>query len=177
LTGRIVSIDLNNYDSDGTEKDPLCGIGRNGTKVVKKFDTITDALFHELCHALHRYSGREMTKCKLLEAIYGESSAMRLWIDTGNQDDEEVYDPDDEEMYNMTGFYYDEETGEKKIDPISCNMFDICANASDPESIIQRVFHCGYNYYLKRSQTLKSAALKKIKEFLIDIDEYIERRP
>jgi hypothetical protein len=161
---KIVSIDLSGYDASGKVKNPLCGIGRNRMEVVKKFDTITDALFHELCHALHKYSGREMKECDLLKTVYEGRHAIYWWTTFCGSDDEEVY--------NITGFYYDKKTEEKKLDPISCNMFDICANASDPESIIQRVFRWNYRDYSERGKTLD-----KIEDLLIDIYKYIERRP
>jgi hypothetical protein len=177
----------NNYDPKGKVKteETLCGI-RTGigdiTQIVEKEDTISEAIFHELCHALHKYSGRKMKKYCLLNLIYGKNGSNKyLWTD--NEDENPKNLEDDEEMYTITGCHCDGSPEVKRFDPISCNMFDICANILDPEQIVQRVFHCDYKGYKAYREYLiehglsESKVLYKIEEFLIDINEYIVKKP
>jgi hypothetical protein len=170
-------VNLDNYDPKGETKEALCGIHTgigDTTQIIEKKDTISEAMFHELCHALHKYSGREKEKCGLLNLTYGENGRGKyLW--TGNKNENQNSLENDEEMYTITGHYYDENTKVRRLDPISCNMFDICTNVLNPESIIQRVLHYDYSdykEYLTEYNILESEALYKIEEFLIDIDEY-----
>jgi hypothetical protein len=180
---RTITIKLDNYDFKNPDnydpkgkaktKEALCGIyAKIGdiTQIVKKKDTISEAMFHELCHALHKYSGREMCDSHLLDLTYEKNEhGKSLWSSE-----------DDEEMYTITGHHYDKKTEARQFDPISCNMFNICANILNSENIVQRVFH--YNYwsykeYLTKYNTLESEALYKIEEFLIDINKYILKEP
>ncbi|MDR2067809.1 MAG: hypothetical protein LBP41_02355 [Holosporaceae bacterium] len=160
----IVTVNRDNFDSDGISKYRLCGVN-SMNKLVEKTCTISEAIFHELCHALHEYSGKEMNNCKLLTFAYGDKKQKCLWTE-------------DEEAYTITGYYYD---GSMKLfDPISCNMYDICANISKPENIVQRVFHYSYGAYgeyLISNDLSESDALDNIKEFLIDPNEYAVKNP
>jgi hypothetical protein len=48
-----IYINPSGYDATtGITLSPLCGIDRKGA-LVEKYDTIGEALFHELCHAFH----------------------------------------------------------------------------------------------------------------------------
>jgi hypothetical protein len=165
----------NSYDPKGQakKKQSLCGIRTSigdTTKVVKKTDTISEVIFHELCHALHKYSEREMNDPNLLDIIYRENERGKsLW--SGK---------DAEEMYTITGHHCDGNTKVKRFDPISCNMFDICSNISNPEQIVQRVFHYdykAYKKYLTKHGLSESEALYKIEEFLINVNEYTQKIP
>ncbi|MDR0744569.1 MAG: hypothetical protein LBE97_01270 [Holosporales bacterium] len=96
-----------------------------------------------------------------LDIVYSGRQEKYLW--TGKEPKE--YE-DDEEMYNITGYYWD---SCKCFDPISCNMFDICKQSSRPESIVQRVFH---KRWIHRYQYTHTPSYQ-IDQFLIDVSNYI----
>ncbi|MDR0640338.1 MAG: hypothetical protein LBF65_01200 [Holosporales bacterium] len=94
--------------------------------IAPKYDTIGEALFHELCHAFHSYSGMEKMTSAFLDDVYRRRKEKYLWTN------DKIEDPrgyeDDEEAYNITGFYLG------GFDPISCNMYDIAKCFGDPSA-------------------------------------------
>jgi hypothetical protein len=177
-TTGIVTINRGNFDPEGKSRYKLCGIN-SMNELVEKTGTVSEALFHELCHAFHKYSGIEMNECDLLDYVYEEKPNLKyLW--TGNKSKDLNDFEDDEEMYTITGCHYAGSTKARKFDLFSCNMFSICANISKPEEIIQRVFHYSYGAYKEYliSYVLsESEALYNIKKFLIDINEFTLKTP
>jgi hypothetical protein len=159
----IIYIDPTLYGADGYNKKIFFGIDPSGALVEKKL-TLCDALFHELCHTFHKYSEKDKETSAYLDAIYSGRHEKYLWTDKKIERQFE----DDEEMYNITGYYLD---SGKYLAPISCNMFNICKYSSNSKSIIQRVFHI----YWRDIKTYKTAYdyLHKINEFLIDLNQYV----
>jgi hypothetical protein len=153
-----VFINPSKYDSvSGRSLVASCGIDRSRNP-VEKYRTIVDVLFHELCHAFHWNSGKltssNIRNTSVISSIYGMHRSGALW-------------KWDEEVYNITGYYFG------GFDPISCNMYDICKYSSNPDSIVQRIFHVSWDDHLRTMPNL----LSRIEEFLINVDRYVIRIP
>jgi hypothetical protein len=160
----IISIKLSDYDPvTGRAKDALCSIDGSGA-LAEKHDTLGEALFHELCHAFHSYSGMEKMTSVFLDAVYNGRQEKYLWTDDISKNPKGC--EDDEEAYNITGYYIG------GFDPISCNMYDICKYASAPESIKQRVLHYGWEDFVQDRAQFPDP-LHNIDRFLIDLSTYI----
>jgi hypothetical protein len=159
-----VFINPKNYDPvTGQAKDALCAIDKSGI-LVEKYDTLGEALFHELSHAFHHHSGRIKRTSDLLDDVYQGRPEKYLWA--YNPEERHGRHAYDEEAYNITGYYLG------GFDPISCNMYDICKYASTPESIKQRVFHCSRKNFCA-NQSKFPEPLHNIDRFLIDLNTYI----
>jgi hypothetical protein len=98
--GSIVEISPSLYGPDGYNTNIFCGINIDGALVEKKA-TLCEGLFHELCHAFHTYSHKEKFTTDYLDIVYSGRQEKYLW--TGKEPKE--YE-DDEEMYNITGYYW-----------------------------------------------------------------------
>jgi hypothetical protein len=159
-----IQINPDLYRQDGYYQDAFYGVDRQGALVKKKL-TMSDAIFHELCHAFHTYSDVAKFETDYLDVIYaGRQEEKYLW--TNRKSDNKF--EDDEEMYTITGYYWN---SGRCFDPISCNMFDICKHSSKPESITQRVFHKRI-VYIQESMPTCSLSYK-IDRFLIDVTKYV----
>jgi hypothetical protein len=120
-----------------------------------------------MCHAFHRYSGKEKFKKTCIDKIYVDckNKAQYLW-------------DNDEELYTISGFYW---KNGKCFDPICCNMFAICENLQTLDSVVQRIFH--RRYYFKDKATSKMTDVETyctgwsidVEEFKINADEYIKK--
>jgi hypothetical protein len=167
--GGDIIIDLSNYNQDtGKAESPLCGID-SSDRIVEKYYTIEDTLFHEICHTFHWCSNRQQSDCKLLDDTYPDMEEKFLWTYDHSKDPR--YPEDDEELYNITGCYYKESnlTNHMGFDPINCNMYDIYKCFLNKQPIVQRVFHVNYEQY----QDVKNLnSLHKIHNFLIGVEVY-----
>jgi hypothetical protein len=172
--GVKITINLDDYNEAGITKRPLCGLDIRG-QLIEKYDSIGDTIFHELCHALHKYSERDQNECRFLDKIYEELQVdgiykvrqeKYLWTDNKSEDPNNY--EDDEELYTITGHHYG------GFDPINCNMYNICKNANNKWSIIQRMFHADHEQLQQeiRNKT-RFDPLYKVSEFLINLDDYI----
>ncbi|MDR2107635.1 MAG: hypothetical protein LBO73_03920 [Holosporaceae bacterium] len=70
------------YFTEGLAKYTLCGV-LNG-EIVEKHETISEAVFRELCRALHEYAGTKMEGTRLLDSIYGDRPEKILWVNDEN---------------------------------------------------------------------------------------------
>jgi hypothetical protein len=137
LDTHTICINFGLYNEHGINKHTSCGIN-DDMDIVSKTGTLSESLFHELCHAFHDVTGiLKMTGSPALDCIYNGSSAKYLWTTKEN--------PIDEELYNITGKYYDGVS--ICFDPICCNMFDICNSLKIGKKIEQRIFHTPYENY------------------------------
>lgn len=127
------------FNEIGILKQTACGVD-SSKQFCEKWISFSEALFHELCHVFHTYSGKEKFTSDYLDTMYQKRHEKYLW--TGKKAEGEF--EDDEETYNITGYYFG---SGKQFDHISCNMFDIYKYRSSPETIVQRVFHCDWTKY------------------------------
>jgi hypothetical protein len=158
-----VYINPNLYEEDGYKISMFYGINREMGLTQKRL-TMYDGLFHELCHAFHTCFGKRKSTADYLGAVYAGREEKYLW--TYKQSDRKC--ENDEEMYTITGYYWD---SGRCLDPISCNMFDICKHAANPESIVQRMFHKEPAYIQAHTATYTPSY--KIDQFLIDVPSYV----
>jgi hypothetical protein len=164
-----IYINFTNYDLRGIGKIPLCALG-SSRQIVPKYDSLGDAIFHELCHALHTYSKKEQTACRRLDSVYQGRPEKYLWTDHKSEKSSNY--EDDEELYNITGYF------DGGFDPINCNMYDICKCVSNNEPIIQRVFHDSYKKLQKKVRSMEiTDSCDEINKFLINLNDYIIRIP
>jgi hypothetical protein len=143
-----ITINPTYFDSEGRAKYTFCGV-QNG-EIVGLHETISEAIFRELCRALHKDSAMKIEGSVLLDSIYGERQEKYLWVN-------------DENVHVTTVYYHDKETGAKKFNPICSNMYTIFSG-----NLCQQVFACYYVRYKKNNGTPY-----KIEEFLIDHDKYV----
>jgi hypothetical protein len=171
--GAQITINFDDYNETGMTKKPLCAFDCREVdpkkRLVPKYDSIGDTIFHELCHALHTCNESAQTECKLLERIYGSQQEKYLWTyDKSKRPDK--YE-DDEELYNITGYF------DGGFDPINCNMYDIYKCLKNKEPIIQRVFHAGYASVRQKIDNNEiTNSPYGISEFLINLDDYIVQK-
>jgi hypothetical protein len=169
-----IYINSTNYNSSGMIRNQLCALDTN-EKLVPKNNSIGDVIFHEFCHALHRYGKKEQTKCKLLDKVYEELQVdgtykvrQEKYLWTNDKSKEPKKCEDDEELYTITGYFYG------GFDPINCNMYDICKCLKNKEPITQRVFHYYYAFLRQKIDNNEIANPPYgTSEFLINLDDYI----
>jgi hypothetical protein len=149
-----IFIHKDNYDEKGISKDIVCGVNKD-MKIVPKYLSYSDILFHELNHALHHMEDVYYNRFRQ----YNYSTV--LGEDLPNYTEHWT---NDEELYNITGYI-----SRGVFDPINCNMFDIynCCKRSIPvENIIQRVRHSRY------AESMKGKTFKTT-ELLTNISSYM----
>jgi hypothetical protein len=167
LSEDTVYINPDLYGPDGYNKSIVCGVAQNMILEDKKL-TLCDALFHELCHAYHKVSGKLLiAKAPALGYVYKKNLEIALWTNPAKLMDEE--------LYNITGYFY---IGSKlNFDPICCNMYDMYNSIRFGRPIVQRVFHTTFKGL---ENTIRSCiehrksfnAFYKIDEFLINLSDW-----
>lgn len=157
-----VHINFDLYNERGINKHRLCGADMS-KNLVSTTGTLSEFLFHELCHAFHDISGvlkpTSLDKSITLSHVYSSISTKHLWSN-------------DEEAYNITGRSHDGVS--LSFDPISCNMFDMWNSLKMEKSIVQRVFHCSWSQYQKIVKICSFDSLAKL-EIAVKDHEAFER--
>ncbi|MDR2766344.1 MAG: hypothetical protein LBB63_02675 [Holosporaceae bacterium] len=150
------------FDVNGNSKYTLCGVVYGTDKLVAKRETMSEAVFREICRIIQKYNEKtgEGEGSALLDGIYLDDihhknrPEKELWINDGN-------------VRAISGYYYNRSSGKIEFDPVCSNMYTIC---SQGPNAVQQVFACFYEHCIK-----KDVAALSISKLLIDPKQWLDK--